>query len=72
MASDAELSALLKLPNPFFLNEYKQAASLYPNRKVFLILGLLREYDMRSKGIDGGSQDDGELLRELLLKIFMA
>jgi len=69
--SDAELSALLKLPNPFFLNEYKQAANLYPNRKVFNILGLLREYDMRSKGIGGGPQDDGELLRELLLKIFM-
>ena len=56
---------------PFFLNEYKQAANLYPNRKVFNILGLLREYDMRSKGIGGGPQDDGELLRELLLKIFM-
>ena len=41
------------------------------NRKVFNILGLLREYDMRSKGIGGGPQDDGELLRELLLKIFM-
>jgi len=26
---------------------------------------------MRSKGIGGGPQDDGELLRELLLKIFM-
>ena len=71
MPSDAELSALLKLPNPFFLTEYKQAASLYPNRKVFNILGLLREYDMRSKGIGGDSSDDGELLRELLLKIFL-
>lgn len=72
MPSDAELCSLMKLPNPFFLNEYKQAASLYPNRKVFLIFGLLREYDMRSKGIDSGSADGGELLRELLLKIFMA
>lgn len=70
--TDAELCSLLKLPSPYFLNEYKQAASLYPNRKVFAILGWLREYDMRSKGIGGGSADDGELLRELLLKIFMA
>lgn len=69
--SDAVLSSLMKLPNPFFLNEYKQAASLYPNKKVFGIFGLLREYDMRSKGIGNGSADDGELLRELLLKIFM-
>lgn len=72
MPSDAELSALLKLPNPFFLNEYKQAATLYPNKKVFNIFGLLRECDMRSKGIGGGSADDGELLRELLIKIFIA
>ncbi len=72
MPSDAELSALLKLPNPFFLNEYKQAAALYPNRKVFNIIGLLREYDMRSKGVGATSAGDGELLRELLLKIFLA
>lgn len=72
MPSDVELSTLLKLPNPFFLNEYKQAATLYPNKKVFNIFGLLRDCDMRSKGIGGGSADDGELLRELLLKIFIA
>lgn len=72
MPSDAELSALLRLPNPFFLNEYKQAATAYPNKKVFAILGLLRDYDMRSKGIGGGTADNGELLRELLLKIFLA
>ena len=41
------------------------------NRKVFGVLGLLREYDGKSKGIDTGGMSDGELLRELLLKIFM-
>jgi len=70
MPPDIELSRLLKLPNPFFLNEYKQAAAHYPNKKVFTILGLLREYDLKSKGMNAGSADDGELLRELLLKIF--
>ena len=29
------------------------------------------EYDGKSKGIDNGGMSDGELLRELLLKIFM-
>ncbi len=70
MPSDMELSRMLKLPNPFFLNEYKQAAALYPNKKVFTILGLLRQYDLKSKGMNSGSADEGELLRELLLKIF--
>lgn len=70
MPPDMELSRMLKLPNPFFLNEYKQAAGLYPNKKVFTILGLLREYDLKSKGMNGGSAAEGELLKELLLKIF--
>lgn len=71
MPPDQELSRMLKLPNPFFLNEYKQAAAAYPNKKVFIILGLLREYDLKSKGMDSGSASQGELLRELLLKIFL-
>lgn len=69
--SDMDLSRMLKLPTPFFLTEYKQASMLYPNKKVFIILGLLREYDMKSKGMNNGSAEDGELLRELLLKIFL-
>lgn len=42
----------------------------WDNRRVFGILGLLREYDAKSKGIDSGGLDGGELLKELLLKIF--
>lgn len=70
MPPDMELSKMLKLPTPFFLTEYKQAATLYPNKSVFTILGMLREYDMRSKGMNNGNMNDGELLKELLLKIF--
>ncbi len=69
--ADNELSRMLKLPNPFFLGEYKQAATLYPNKKVFIILGLLREYDLKSKGMNAGTGDSNDLLRELLLKIFL-
>ncbi len=70
MPSDMEISRLLKLPNPFFLGEYKQAAALYPNKKVFAILGLIRQYDLRAKGLDNGNTSEGELMKELLLKIF--
>lgn len=34
-------------------------------------MGLIREYDLKSKGIDSGQATDGELLKELLLKIFV-
>lgn len=71
MPSDVELCRMLKIPSPYFLNEYKQASNLYPNKKVFMILGMLREYDMKSKGMNSGGAAEGELLRELLLKIFM-
>ena len=71
MPPDAELARMLKLPTAFFLKEYQQAAALYPNNKVFAILGLLREYDLKSKGMNTGQADGGELLKELLLKIFL-
>ncbi len=70
MPQDMELMRMLKLSSTFFLAEYKKASSLYPNSKIFAIFGLLREYDLKSKGIGGGSTSESELLRELLLKIF--
>ena len=69
--NDMELMRTLKKNNLHAIKEIKQLASLWNNRKVFGILGLLREYDGKSKGIDAGTMNDGELLRELLLKIFM-
>ena len=56
----------------YVLAEIKQNAAAWDNRKVFGILGLLREYDAKSKGLNAGGAPDGELLRELLLKIFFA
>ena len=69
--SDTELMRTLKKSNLYAINELKQQSLRWPNRKVFGVLGLLREYDAKSKGIDTGGASDGELLRELLLKIFM-
>ena len=69
--SDQELMRILRKSNTFILGEIKQQASLWDNRKVFAVLGLLREYDAKSKGMNAGGAPDGELLRELLLKIFL-
>lgn len=71
MPSDMELSGILKLPNPYFLREYQAAANLYPNPKVFAIFGIIRDFDMKSKGMNAGSADNGELLKEFLLKIML-
>lgn len=55
--------------NPFFMKDYIQAAENYPLRKSRAVIGLLREYDLRLKGINNGSTDESELLRELVFKI---
>lgn len=68
---DRELMGILRKNNTFVLGEIKQLASLWDNRRIFRILGLLREYDAKSKGLGSGGMGDGELLRELLLKILV-
>ncbi|MFI3320724.1 MAG: DNA polymerase III subunit delta [Rikenellaceae bacterium] len=68
--SDGDLMKILKVGNFYAIGELKTASVNWPNPKVFRILGLMREYDGKSKGINTGGATDGELLRELLLKIF--
>ncbi len=70
--SDGELMRILKISNNYAISELKRISGLWPNRKVFFILGLMREYDAKSKGMDAGGNSEGELLRELILKIFAA
>ncbi len=55
--------------NPFFVDEYKNASKIYNPRKCVDIFSLLREYDLRSKGLNNETTDNGELLKELVYKI---
>jgi DNA polymerase III subunit delta len=55
--------------SPYFINDYLTAGRNYPLQKAVLILSLLREYDLRSKGARGGTTQNGELMRELTYKI---
>ena len=69
--SDQELMRILRKSNTFILGEIKQQASLWDNRKVFAVLGLLREYDAKSKGLNAGGAPDAVLLRERQLQIIL-
>ncbi|MBR7115040.1 MAG: DNA polymerase III subunit delta, partial [Alistipes sp.] len=60
MPSEGELMRILKKSNPYAVRELSQQSTRWPNRKVFTVLGLLREYDGKSKGIDTGGMNDGE------------
>lgn len=66
--SERALASLLGV-NPYFVRDYSTAARNYPKIKCIHIIGFLREYDAKSKGIDSPSIDDLDLMRELIYKI---
>lgn len=71
MPGDVELARAIRANNPYAVRDLKANISRWSGPRLFKILGLLREYDAKSKGVDSGGLDGGELLKELLLKIFM-
>jgi DNA polymerase-3 subunit delta len=66
--SNNGVAALLGI-RPFFVNDYLVAKRNYGKAKCAHIIGLLREYDAKSKGIDSPPVDDMELMREMVYKI---
>lgn len=59
----------LKGVNPYFYREYDQAVRFYPLKKCMYIIALIKEYDYRGKGGDGGLMKQDELLMELIGRI---
>jgi len=69
LQNKADAAAALGIP-PFFVKDYETAARNYNSGKIFQIISLLREYDLKSKGLESsGNVTDGELLKELIFKI---
>lgn len=55
---------------PFFVRDYRNAASKYNGFQVLKIIGILREYDMKSKGVDiMPGTTNSQLLQEMIYKI---
>jgi len=65
--TDANVAARLGI-NPFFVKDYKTAATYYNAWKCMQNIALLREYDAKSKGI-GSKEPEHELLKELIFKL---
>jgi DNA polymerase-3 subunit delta len=56
--------------NPYFVKDYEAAARKYPAPQIVRIISVLREYDLKSKGVGSGSTaTQGELMREMVFKI---
>jgi len=55
--------------NPFFVADYQKAATNYPMRKVSQIISLLRDADLKSKGVGAQNLPPEDILKELLYKV---
>lgn len=56
--------------SPFFMKDYETGLRNYPMKKVSAIVGALRELDVKSKGVGANGLSNGDLLKELLVKVF--
>jgi len=71
--NDKELSNQINIPF-MFVKDYKIGAKNYSEIQLKQIFKLLREYDLKSKGVSNTDiyADDGELMKELIFKILNA
>lgn len=67
--SDADIATELGLNWYIVKSVYRPALTKYPPIKAFNIISLLREYDLKTKGVGSGATSPAEILRELAIKI---
>jgi DNA polymerase-3 subunit delta len=56
--------------SPWQAKDYLAGLRFFDVRKIARIMAYLRELDMKSKGVNNSRASDGDLLKELLFKIF--
>lgn len=55
--------------NPFFVADYEKAAKAFSFGALERIFHLLREYDLKSKGVGNATTSEEELYKEFILKL---
>jgi len=55
--------------SPYFVADYIAASKIYNPRKVVENISILREFDMKTKGVGVSGVSRGELLKEMMYKI---
>jgi DNA polymerase III subunit delta len=67
--SDSAVMAEFKLP-PNIAKKFVTEARRYTPTRIFEIIGIIREYDMKAKGLESsGEVSQGDLLKEMIYKI---
>ncbi len=55
--------------SPFFIKDYQIAAQKYTMKQTAAVLGILKEFDLKSKGVGAQNLPHEELMKEMILKI---
>ena len=66
--SPRSIASALRI-NPYFVNEYLTAAKNYPMKKLSSVIGTLRDFDVKSKGVGANALPQKDLLKELAVRI---
>jgi len=68
---EKELLSTLQLRSSYFLKEYRAAARNYPRAKTEQVIALLKDYDLKSKGVGyiGTGKAENELMKEMVWRI---
>ncbi len=66
--SDKGLVSGLKI-SPYAARDYSLALRYYPEEKIVKTISYLKEADLKLKGVNSGSESDGQILRELIFRI---
>lgn len=67
--SPQNVASSLGLSHVFFVKEFEAAARNYSVQKIIANISILREYDLKMKGIGSVNTPPYELMRELLFKL---
>lgn len=68
--SEKGLVTTLKI-SPFAVKDYSVALQYYPLNKVIDTITLLKQADLKLKGVDSGSEGEGQILKELVFRLMM-
>lgn len=68
LSSPSDAPKLLGV-SPYFLKDYQAAAKKYNMRQTAKVLSILKNYDLKSKGLGADNMPLEELMKEMILKI---
>lgn len=70
VSDEKELISLLRI-SPFAAKDYSMALRKYPAHRIAENIGLLRDADLRLKGVNTGTTNDGDVLKELVFRLML-